>query len=171
MLMVARAYRCHLIERIIGDERIANQAELLRRLREHGVVITQATLSRDLSAIGVAKGPRGYQLIDGTSMRPAEIASEHFAAALREHLSWVSAAGNLAVLTTPAGHAQPLAVELDRARLPQAVGTIAGDDTIFVACRDAAAAKQLCEHLRRLAGFSAERERDGTRRATEGRRA
>jgi len=168
--MVAKAHRCHLIERIILDERIANQADLLRRLREHGIDITQATLSRDLSAIGVVKGPRGYQLADAA---PADRApdSEQLATALRAHLRWVTCAGNLAVLTTPSGHAPLLAVELDRARRPETVGTIAGDDTIFVACRDLTAARTFCDHLRQLAGIEPERNGAGRRRAAEGRRA
>lgn len=170
MPMVAKAHRCHLIERILGDERIGNQAELLRRLREHGVVITQATLSRDLSAIGVVKGPRGYQLA-GSEPAPRSADSEQFAVALRQHLRWVTSAGNLTVLTTPTGHASTLAVELDRARLPQAVGTIAGDDTIFVACRDSITARQLSERLRRLAGLETAGTNGIRRRPTEGRRA
>lgn len=170
MPMVAKAHRCHLIERIIVDERIANQAELLRRLREHGIVITQATLSRDLSAIGVAKGPRGYQLVEHAPS-PNDAGTEQLAAAVREHLRWVTCAGNLAVLSTPTGHAQPLAVQLDRARLPQAVGTIAGDDTIFVACRDTTAARQLCDRLREFAGIAPDRNGNGRTRAPEGQRA
>jgi len=169
MLMVAKAHRCHLIERIIGGERIGNQAELLRRLREHGVVITQATLSRDLSAIGVVKGPRGYQLA-GEEPGASVGESEQLAHAVREHLRWVDQTGNLVVLTTPTGHASLLAVALDRARLRQAVGTLAGDDTIFIACRDQNGARQLAEELRRFAGIE-----NGTasprRRHDEGRRA
>lgn len=150
--MVAKAHRCHLIERIVGGERIANQSELLRRLREHGVVITQATLSRDLSAIGVVKGPRGYQLPDlGESERIAP--TDQLETAVRSHLRWVAPAGTLAILTTPSGHASLLAVEIDRARRPETLGTIAGDDTIFVACRDAPAARSFCETVRRMAGL------------------
>ncbi|MBM4113004.1 MAG: arginine repressor [Phycisphaerae bacterium] len=170
MPMVAKTHRCHLIERILEEERIGNQAELLERLRKHGIVITQATLSRDLSAIGVVKGPRGYQLA-GAEPEPRPADSEHFASALRQHLRWVTSAGSLAVLTTPTGHAPSLGVELDRARLSQAVGTIAGDDTIFVACRDAVSARQLCDQLRRLAGLESASGNGSRRRTAEGRRA
>ncbi|MBX3355600.1 MAG: hypothetical protein KF724_07870 [Phycisphaeraceae bacterium] len=168
--MVARAHRCHLIERIIGEERIASQAELLRRLHEHGVVITQATLSRDLSAIGVVKGPRGYQLAEpAADEREGE--SEHLAAAVRSHLRWVTCAGQIVVLTTPSGHASLLAAEIDKARLPEKLGTIAGDDTIFVACRDQSAARQLCEQVRSLAGLEQVTPRSERRRPLEVRRA
>ncbi len=170
MPMVAKAHRCHLIERILEGERIGNQADLLRRLREHGVVITQATLSRDLSAIGVVKGPRGYQLAS-VEPEPRVADLDHLAGAVRQHLRWITSAGTLAVLTTPTGHASMLAVELDRARLPQAIGTIAGDDTIFIACRDAAAARQLCDQLRRLGGLDGAGGNGTRRRATEGHRA
>lgn len=170
MLMVAKAHRCHLIERIIADERIANQAELLRRLRDHGIEITQATLSRDLTAIGVVKGPRGYQLPDAVPA-PRSADTEQLATAVRSHLRWVTCAGNLAVLTTPSGHASLLAVELDKARRPETVGTIAGDDTIFVACRDHTAARSFCEHVRQLAGIESDRNGTVRRRTAEGRRA
>lgn len=170
MLMVAKAHRCHLIERIIGDERIASQAELLRRLREQGVVITQATLSRDLSAIGVVKGPRGYQLAEQAAA-PRTADSEQLAVAVRTHLRWVTCAGQIVVLSTPSGHASLLAVELDRARLPESVGTIAGDDTIFVACSDQGSARTFSERLRRLAGIEAGRNGTARRRVAEGRRA
>lgn len=166
MPMVARAHRCHLIERILGGERIGNQAELLRRLREHGVVITQATLSRDLSAIGVVKGPRGYQLAsEEISGGAGDL--DLLAASLREHLRWADHAGTLVVLMTPTGRASMLAVEIDRARLRHAVGTIAGDDTIFIACRDQGSARQLAEELRRLAGID-DALRNGRRRDGKG---
>ena len=69
---------------------------------------------------------------------------------LRRELRAADAAGNLIIIRTDAGHANALAIELDRARPPEVVGTIAGDDTIFLAARNRTAATRFVKRLRSL---------------------
>ena len=130
---------------LLERESVRSQAELQQRLAEAGFEVNQATLSRDLRALGVRKSPDGYEL-------PAAPLSPETAHTSLWHAAhaWVvsaAAAQNLAVLRTPAGGAQPLALALDRAGLPGLLGTIAGDGTVLAICATAARAKALVRRL------------------------
>jgi transcriptional regulator of arginine metabolism len=140
---------------LLASEAFWSQQDLARALRRReGIAVTQATLSRDLAELGVVKGPNGYMLPGTlpTAAAPGRHAS--LASALRQHFVSATRGGTLAVVRTPAGHANSLAVELDRAELSGVLGTIAGDDTIFIACRDLEAAAHLTRTLERLARAS-----------------
>ncbi len=144
-----REARHQAILRAVRERRIRSQAELQARLARGGLEVNQATLSRDLRAMGVVKSPRGYEL-------PAEGggAAEDSAVALFQAVSaWLSSARvaqNQIVLRTPPGGASPLAVALDRAGWSRVVGTIAGDDTVLVVCEDARGAARVCAELENL---------------------
>lgn len=144
-----REARHQAILRAVRERRIRSQAELQARLARAGLEVNQATLSRDLRAMGVVKSPRGYEL-------PAEGggAAEDSAVALFQAVSaWLSSARvaqNQIVLRTPPGGASPLAVALDRAGWSRVVGTIAGDDTVLVVCEDARSATRVCAELESL---------------------
>jgi len=126
-----------------------SQGDLALALGAQGVEVTQATLSRDLRALGAVKGPDGYRMPDGAGADPLE-------RALRQWLTGATAAQNLVVLRTPPGGASPLGVELD-AHVPDGVvGTIAGDDTILVVTPDGARAASLADELMRRAGHVVE---------------
>jgi transcriptional regulator of arginine metabolism len=140
-----RAERRRWIERVLSDARVVNQQELLERLRDAGVATTQATLSRDLADLGVVKGPDGWRMPDQGTMAPSELAP-----AVRAYLLSVEVGGTLVVLRTRTGHATPLAVELDKTRLEGSLGTIAGDDTIFMAARSPANARALARRLQQM---------------------
>lgn len=158
------------IAALLGSQAFWSQQDLARALRKnHGIVVTQATLSRDLTELGVVKGPDGYVLPTALSLAGAATGpsagspgahngeGEHsrrqqaLAHALRQHFVGASRGGTLVVVRTPTGHANSLAVELDRAKLPGVLGTIAGDDTIFLAMRDTEAATSLVRMLERMA--------------------
>jgi transcriptional regulator of arginine metabolism len=140
------------IAALIGGSQVWSQQELADLLRKReGIAVTQATLSRDLTELGVVKGPTGYMLPGVTPALPAGDREAVLATALRQHLLSVTRGGTLVVLKTPSGHANSLAIELDRAGL----GTIAGDDTIFVAAKDTDAAAALARTLERLARTAA----------------
>ena len=144
------------IAALIGANQLWSQQELSDLLRKReGIVVTQATLSRDLTELGVVKGSTGYMLPGSTPALPAGDREAMLATALRQHLISVTRGGTLVVLKTPSGHANSLAIELDRAGLPGTLGTIAGDDTIFVAAEDLAAATSLARTLERLARSAA----------------
>ncbi|MFY1671664.1 arginine repressor [Plantactinospora sp. WMMB334] len=151
---LTRAARHGRIVALIRDRAIRSQTELADLLAAGGVQVTQATLSRDLEELGAVKvrggdGPAVY-LIPEDGKRPlrdAEQAPARLIRLLRELLNGVDASGNIAVLRTPPGAAQYLASALDRAGLPEIVGTIAGDDTILVVAREATGGAALGEKL------------------------
>jgi len=141
---------------LVGANQVWSQQELAELLRRReGITVTQATLSRDLAELGVVKGPSGYMLPGAPSALPPADREAVLATALRQHLVSVSRGGTLVVLKTPSGHANSLAIELDRAGLAGILGTIAGDDTIFVAAKDSDAAATLARTLERLARSAA----------------
>lgn len=145
-----RQERRQRILRLLAQERVRSQAELQRRLAQDGLAADQATLSRDLRALGVVKGPDGYEL--PASPLPPATAQQSLWHAVRAFLLAAQAAQNLVVLRTPAGGASALALALDGAGLPGLLGTIAGDDTVLVVCASAARARSLVRQLERQRG-------------------
>lgn len=138
--------RRHLIvRRLLQRGAVASQDELQRLLHEHGIAVTQATLSRDLRELGVLKGPGGYVLPDPDPSTPAEAGAATLA--LRSYLRDAIPAGTLIVAKTGPGQAPALALEFDRGAWPEIVGTIAGDDTVFIATESGAAARALASKL------------------------
>lgn len=121
------------IAELIEGEKIRSQQALLDSLERLGIRVTQATLSRDLAELGVVKGPKGYELIRGAQPEPRE--PNDMRRIVREFVRALEAAGNLVVLKTDPGNAHTVAFHIDRARWPEVIGTIAGDDTIFIAVR------------------------------------
>jgi transcriptional regulator of arginine metabolism len=141
---------------LIATNQVWSQQELSALLRRReGITVTQATLSRDLTELGVVKGPNGYMLPGAVAATAGGDREAALATALRQHLVSAARGGTTVVLRTPSGHANSLAVEIDRAGLTGVLGTIAGDDTIFIAARDADAAAALARHLERLARHGA----------------
>ncbi len=138
---------------IVDGEAIASQERLRDRLKARGIEATQATLSRDIHELGLIKRPA-----DGAYRRPPAAASETAGGdpavvlrrAVEEYLRHEEAVDHLLVLKTDTGQAQPLAVAVDRARLNEIVGTIAGDDTILVICRTPGDASALAARLSEL---------------------
>lgn len=157
-LMGKGVRRRELIAAALQQGGVASQAELCEVLYAHGIAATQATVSRDLRALGVVKTPDGYRLLHGESNGVAHHGSGEAARALVQALETfvVSArvAGNLLVLRTGPGQAQVVAVEFDRHPMPEVVGVIAGDDTIFLAVEDDAGAHDLCARVRDMAGLT-----------------
>jgi len=135
-----RERRREAIIEILESRPVARQSEFVTLLNDRGIEATQSSVSRDLSELGIAKLGDGYAQID----RSAETTQLE-----REFIRGVDTAGpNLAVIRTATGAAARVALSLDRSGWPEIVGTISGDDTIFVATRSANEQKLL---LRRLA--------------------
>ena len=145
-----KARRQGLILELVDREPLHTQEQLRRRLHQRGFRATQATISRDIKDLGLVKraGDGAYQRpgVDPTSPATALTALEHAAA---EFLRTVVRVRQLVVVRTGAGHAQPLAAAIDRAQLSEAVGSIAGDDTILIIARDDRRAAALVERLER----------------------
>lgn len=131
------AQRRQAIASLISSEEIASQDDLARRLAEAGVKATQATLSRDLDALGAVKVKRGgqlaYALHDETG---SDWAEGRLDAIIAEWVIGAEAAGQLIVLRARPGSAHVVGAAIDQAQVPGIAGTIAGDDTLFVAVRD-----------------------------------
>ncbi|MEK6440841.1 arginine repressor [Pseudonocardia sp. T1-2H] len=151
---VARQAR---IVELITKRAVRSQAELLALLEASGIETTQATLSRDLDDLGAVKlrGADGGTPVyvipeDGSPVRGVEGGTARLSRMLGELLVSADASGNLAVLRTPPGAAHYLASALDRAALHDVVGTIAGDDTIFVIAREPLTGAGLAQRLQAL---------------------
>lgn len=146
------------IAALLSAHAVASQEDLGRLLEAEGVHVTQATLSRDLDALGAAKvsveGQSRYvvpaRVASDTSL-PADGADAALARAAQELLLQADAAGNIAVVHTPPGAAQYFAGHLDRSHCFETVGSVAGDDTIILVMRTEADARALCQHLLELA--------------------
>jgi transcriptional regulator of arginine metabolism len=143
--------RQNAIRQIVTTRVVTSQDELRRLLLKRGHDVTQATLSRDLHALRLFKGPGGYRI-------PADSEANHdddlpdIADILRNFGLRVRQAMNQLVLITTQGSAQPVAAGIDDEGWPEAVGTIAGDNTVLIICPDAKSATALKARLEELIG-------------------
>ena len=137
---ISRTARQALIADILARERVTSQLQLSALLSEAGVEIAQATLSRDLDEVGARKmrvdGVSAYVIGPNAQLATSDGAMSRLRRILDELLVATDSSASMAVLRTPPGAAQYLASVIDRAGLGQVVGTIAGDDTVFVLARD-----------------------------------
>ncbi len=138
------------IRELLVTTAVANQDELRRRLAGRGIHVTQATLSRDIRELKLMKGPAGYALpdaernngdadFDDTLPAVAEML-ESFGLEIRQ-------TENLLILLTAKGAAQPVAAGIDDEEWPEALGTIAGDNTVLIICAGKPAADILRARL------------------------
>jgi transcriptional regulator of arginine metabolism len=142
------------IRDLVEQRTIRTQQELAAALRERGFRTTQATISRDVAELGLVKAGRG-----GTQayaipalLREADTSGEdRIRVLLRDMPVQVRTSGTMLILKTLPGSAHPLAAALDRARWPEVVGSIAGDDTVFVAFGDRGALRRAKRRLEQLA--------------------
>ena len=139
--IIMKSRRQSVILEIVDGRAVSSQEQLRALLREQGIDATQATLSRDIKDLGLVK-----RSLDGAYRRPdaADEPADHvedFETAVADYLRRHDRVDQLIVLKTDAGYSQPLAEAIDRARLSQTIGTIAGENTILVICRSAADAE------------------------------
>ncbi len=137
---------------VVGQEAVRSQEQLRQRLAARGFDVTQATLSRDIKELGLLKrsSDGAYQPAGENTTSPAN-ALDALSRALAEYLINIEPVQQLVVLKTGAGQAQLLALTIDRSRLPEVAGTLAGDDTILIIARDPKAAQAVVKQLRELA--------------------
>ncbi len=146
---------------VLAERTVRSQAELAAILARTGFHVTQATLSRDLEELGAVKlrSPDGGLPVyvvpeDGaplTSRSADDAPPQRLARLIAEMVISVEASANLVVVRTPPGAAGYLASALDRAGLPEVIGTVAGDDTILVISRDPKGGNDLVRRLLALA--------------------
>ena len=134
------------IRKIIRSEYISSQDELIERLEESGVSITQSTLSRDLKFMHVAKIPhkeKGYVYVLPNSSRNDIGVSTN----LSDNITDIAFSGNMCVITTKPGYASAISVPIDSRGIYEILGTIAGDNTILLILREGFDMDMLMEQL------------------------
>lgn len=144
--MNQKTQRLSVIRKIIRSEYISSQEELIARLLESGMQVTQSTLSRDLKFMHVAKVPhkeKGYiYVLPNTSH--GDIASS---ANISDNIIDIAFSGNLCVITTKPGYASAISVPIDSRGISDLLGTIAGDNTILLILRENFDKEELMEQL------------------------
>ena len=136
------------LKRLLRETTVRRQADLVRLLRREGFDCTQSSISRDLRELGVAKFGDHYVISNESSA--AVPANDAFAALAGWVRDVLTAGPSLTVIKTNPGSAQSVAVAIDNANWPEVVGTISGDDTLFVATAGAAEQQVLVSRLRSL---------------------
>lgn len=133
---------------LVQERALSTQAELAAALREAGFEVVQTTVSRDIAELGLDKvrAPSGRLVYAAPGTTDAD-RLRAIGAAMRRYALGAEEAAGLVVVTTPSGYANALAQVIDEAAHPAIAGTIAGDNTIFVAPRDHTGARALREEL------------------------
>jgi transcriptional regulator of arginine metabolism len=133
---------------LVRERTLSTQAEVAAALRETGYDVVQTTVSRDIAELGLVKvrAPSGRLVYAPPGGSDAD-RLRALGSAMRRYAVTVEAAGQLVVVTTPSGYANALAQAMDEASHPAVAGTLAGDNTIFVATRDGISAQALEEEL------------------------
>jgi transcriptional regulator of arginine metabolism len=151
-----KAVRHRRIAQILRRNAVTSQAELAELLRRRGEDVTQATLSRDLEDLGAVKTRRADGKVVYALPEEPSGDGEHLRRMLVEFLVEVEASGNLVVLRTPPGGAQPVARAIDTARVPGVLATVAGDDTILVVCAEGVRGATVARRIDRIASGASE---------------
>ena len=142
------------IARILSDRPISSQEQLREALAREGLIVTQATLSRDLADLGAVKqvgvdGRSAYVLTDDPEQ--ASAGDHRLGRILADVLVGADHSGNIVVLRTPPGAAQYLASAIDHSGWEQIIGTVAGDDTVLIVSKDPSGGANLAGRLLALA--------------------
>ena len=135
--MTTKFERQGTILHLVQQQPLHTQAEVAEALRAHGIDAVQATVSRDITQLGLTKVRNGdgklvYALPGAADLRRID----ELSSALRQYMGATTPSGTILVVRTPRGFAAALADAIDAAALPEVAGTIAGDNTVFVACAD-----------------------------------
>jgi len=141
-------YRRTQILKLLRTDPAVTQEKLRRKLARRGIRVTQATVSRDLEELGLFKTREGYRLPD-TAEPPLPV-QPTLPVILKEFLREVGQASNLVVLKTYPGNAHSVAAVLDVQDWPEVVGTVAGDDTVFVATPSVREAAQVRKKIQAI---------------------
>lgn len=138
---------------LIAQQDIGTQEELMQKLNEMGYKVTQATVSRDIKFLKLIKTPVSsgqykYSYVNNE----AEDFSGKYYSILSHSVTSVNYAGNMAVVKCYSGMANAACAAMDSLEIENVVGTLAGDDTIFVLCRDEQSAAGFSEYIKKISG-------------------
>jgi transcriptional regulator of arginine metabolism len=138
---------------IVDSAPIGSQEELRQQLLTRGMEVTQSTLSRDLHELRLARVPTddGMRYVPTEAGAEAEQGRMALETLLPQLFDRIDGVGELIVLHTLPGGAQPVAAAFDAAHWPDVLGTVGGDDTILIVCRSSSAREQLTRKIERLA--------------------
>lgn len=153
---LGKAQRQHLVAKLIEQHVVQNQAQLVELLAAENVLATQATVSRDLEDLGAIKVrvPGGEPAYAIPALPKEQLAPEdHLRRVFGDWVVEVDYSANLVVLRTPPGSAHVVGSALDRAGLPEVIGTVAGDDTLIVVVAEGLSGADVAAKLSELAGL------------------
>ena len=153
---MAKTQRQHKIAQLLEKHAVTSQAQLVELLAGEKVVATQATVSRDLEEMGAVKVrvPGGETVYAIPELPTQQLApQDHLRRVLGDWVVEVAHSLNLVVLRTPPGSAHVVASAIDRAGLPDIVGTVAGDDTLMVVAAERVGGAKMAKMLSGLAGL------------------
>ncbi len=156
MATLGKPQRQHRISRLLEEQAVSSQAQLVELLAANGIVATQATVSRDLEDLGAVKvripgGTMAYAIPEHA--KEASAPDDHLRRVMGEFVVDVAHSGGLVVLRTPPGSAHVVASALDRSGIRDMLGTVAGDDTLLVICAEDAEGTKVAAELATLAGL------------------
>lgn len=157
MAMLGKPQRQHRILRVLEEQPVSSQAQLVQLLESEGVVATQATVSRDLEELGAVKvripgGAMAYAIPEYSKERMSG-GDDHLRRLMGEFVVEVSHSLNLVVLRTPPGSAHVVASAVDRAGVTGVLGTVAGDDTLVLVCAENVSGASVAARFAELAGL------------------
>jgi len=140
--------RHNAILELVRSGEIASQEDLMRGLKARHIDVSQSTLSRDIQELRLAKTGGVYAVVDAdVAAKPSD---ESFSRIIREFLVDVDVAQNIVVVKTGPGHASTVSQALDETGWPEAIGTIAGENTVFIAVRSVKDGRKLARRIREL---------------------
>jgi transcriptional regulator of arginine metabolism len=156
MATLGKPQRQHRIVRLLEEQAVSSQAQLVELLAGDGVIATQATVSRDLEDLGALKvripgGTMAYAIPEHAKERSAP--DDHLRRVMGEFVVEVAHSANLVILRTPPGSAHVIGSALDRAGLADVLGTVAGDDTLLCVCSEHVSGAKVAAELAALAGL------------------
>ena len=153
---MSKTQRQQRIVKLLENKIVTSQIQLVDLLAAEGIVATQATVSRDLEDLGAVKvripgGAMAYAIPEYTRERAPS--DDHLKRLMSEFVVEVAHSANLVVLRTPPGSAHVVGSALDRADLPEILGTVAGDDTLLVVAAEKVGGAKVAKQLSALAGL------------------
>lgn len=156
MTRLTKPQRQHRIQRLLEENAVSTQEQLVELLSDDGIVATQATVSRDLEDLGAVKVrvPGGETVYAVPALPKDAVApEEHLRRVCSEWVVEVAHSHNLVVLRTPPGSAHVVGSALDRTGLPEVLGTVAGDDTLLLVAAESTTGKAVARRISELAGL------------------
>jgi transcriptional regulator of arginine metabolism len=145
--MFSKKARQGRILEIVRKSSVGSQEELSLLLQKEDIDVTQSTLSRDIRELGLVKVRGNYQISGALNSVPP---NETLRRAFEQFVIRTGLSGNMAVIRTSPGNAHSIGVVLDAAQWPEVLGTVAGDDTVFVLLRNSNLGKKLLGRIREL---------------------